>query len=165
MKYLINRGAEVIMRSNEELDAIKMATNMTKTTGSSILVYQLAYEVKIGNDSIITIDHNKGVDYNSIIKKVRELNGLDETMLNKNARNRKAEYVICRQWEMFILQRIAGYSSTMAGEMVGRKDHATALHATRKIVTYYQTDKNFRKKYEEVITMCIKANTNSFDER
>jgi chromosomal replication initiation ATPase DnaA len=165
MRYLINRGTEVIMRSNEEIDALKMATNMTKTTGSTTMVYQLAYEVKIGNEAVITIDHQKGVDYTSIIKMVREINNLDETTLMKNARNRKSDYVICRQWEMFILQRIAGYSSTVSGEMVGRKDHATALHASRKILAYFHTDKNFRKKYEEVITLCLKSNPNAFDEK
>ena len=38
----------------------------------------------------------------------------------------------------------------MIGNYIGQRDHATVLHACKKVVDLMETDKHFRKSVEEI---------------
>ena len=38
----------------------------------------------------------------------------------------------------------------MIGNCIGQRDHATVLHACKKVVDLMDTDKHFRKNVEEI---------------
>jgi chromosomal replication initiator protein len=64
--------------------------------------------------------------------------------------SRKRNVVIVRQTAMFFAKKYTDLSLAQIGERCGGKDHATVLHACRTIANAMETDKDFRRKLEEI---------------
>jgi len=65
-------------------------------------------------------------------------------------RSRKREIVQARQITMFLAKKYTDCSFSHIGKIVGKKDHATVLHACKTIKDQIETNKAFRLSVEEI---------------
>lgn len=75
---------------------------------------------------------------------------------------RKGELVEFRYLHMLFRNAIMGLSLSLSGAIY-HKDHATTLHARRKLSEWYKTDKGFRKSYSKTIKYITDIDENAFD--
>lgn len=68
-------------------------------------------------------------------------------------RSRKREIVQARQVTMFLAKKYTDCSFSHIGKIVGKKDHATVLHACKTIKDQMETNKSFRSSVEEIETL------------
>jgi chromosomal replication initiator protein len=61
-----------------------------------------------------------------------------------HSKSRKREIVQARQVTMFLSKKYTDYSYSHIGSLVGKRDHATVLHACRAIQDSIDVDKSFR---------------------
>jgi chromosomal replication initiator protein len=61
-----------------------------------------------------------------------------------HSKSRKREIVQARQVTMFLSKKYTGHSYSHIGKMVGKRDHATVLHACKTIQDSLDIDKGFR---------------------
>lgn len=64
--------------------------------------------------------------------------------------SRKREIVQARQITMFLSKKYTDSSFSCIGKIVGKKDHATVLHACKTIKDQIETNKTFRSTVEEI---------------
>jgi chromosomal replication initiation ATPase DnaA len=86
---------------------------------------------------------------NYLMKKVKRINGVEEI----KHKSRFTEHKECRFWHLFFRRRLEYMSYGRAGELYG-KDHATVIHAEKKILELL-CDRYFFEKYKDVIHECI----------
>ncbi|HNX87847.1 MAG TPA: chromosomal replication initiator protein DnaA [Paludibacteraceae bacterium] len=67
-----------------------------------------------------------------------------------STKSRKLEVVQARQIAMYLSKNMTKNSLSMIGNYIGQRDHATVLHACKKVVDLMDTDKHFRKSVEEI---------------
>jgi len=67
-----------------------------------------------------------------------------------STRSRKMEVVQARQVAMYFSKMLTKSSLATIGMHIGRRDHATVLHACKKVEDLMDTDKHFRKEVEEI---------------
>ena len=67
-----------------------------------------------------------------------------------STKSRKREVVQARQIAMFLSKRYTKNSLASIGEIIGRRDHATVLHACKSVSDLMETDKNFRLSVSEI---------------
>jgi len=67
-----------------------------------------------------------------------------------STKSRKLEVVQARQIAMYLSKNMTKNSLSMIGNYIGQRDHATVLHACKKVVDMMDTDKHFRKSVEEI---------------
>ena len=65
-------------------------------------------------------------------------------------RSRKREIVQARQITMFLAKKYTDCSFSQIGKIVGKKDHATVLHACKTIKDQIEINKSFRASVEEI---------------
>ncbi len=70
-----------------------------------------------------------------------------ETLQSKT---RKRHIVQARQLAMFFAKKYTKASLASIGSQIGKRDHATVLHACRTVDNLFETDKQFRKYVEEI---------------
>ena len=51
---------------------------------------------------------------------------------------------------MFLSKKYTDNSLSMIGKIVGKKDHATVLHACKTVKDQMETNKDFRSSVEEI---------------
>lgn len=66
-------------------------------------------------------------------------------------RDRHAELVQYRQLFAYLLKRYTCYTWGQIGEFMGRKNHATAIHAHKTIKNAIEWDKGYAVKVERII--------------
>ena len=76
----------------------------------------------------------------------RTLAGLD-TLQSKT---RKRHIVQARQLAMFFAKKLTKASLASIGSQIGKRDHATVLHACKTVDNLSATDKQFRKYVEDL---------------
>ncbi|MDR0431411.1 MAG: chromosomal replication initiator protein DnaA [Tannerellaceae bacterium] len=64
--------------------------------------------------------------------------------------SRKREIVQARQITMYLSKKYTNCSFSHIGKIVGKKDHATVLHACKTIKDQIEIDKSFRSSVEEI---------------
>lgn len=67
-----------------------------------------------------------------------------------STRSRKLEVVQARQIAMYFSKILTKSSLSTIGLHIGKRDHATVLHACKKVEDLIETDKNFRKDVEMI---------------
>ncbi len=88
------------------------------------------------------------VSINQIQKVVSSYFDLDvETLQSKT---RKRHIVQARQLAMFFAKRMTKASLASIGSQIGKRDHATVLHACKTVDNLTETDKQFRKYVEDL---------------
>ncbi|VAW09868.1 Chromosomal replication initiator protein DnaA [hydrothermal vent metagenome] len=66
------------------------------------------------------------------------------------SKTRKRHIVQARQLAMFFAKRLTKASLASIGSQIGKRDHATVLHACKTIDNLAETDKQFRKYIEDL---------------
>ena len=67
-----------------------------------------------------------------------------------HSKSRKQEIVKARQISMFLCKKHTKYSFAHIGSIVGKRDHATVLHACRTVQGLIDIDKSFRSTMGEI---------------
>ncbi len=67
-----------------------------------------------------------------------------------STKSRKLEVVQARQIAMYFSKMLTKSSLSTIGLHIGKRDHATVLHACKKVEDLIETDKHFRKDVEEI---------------
>jgi chromosomal replication initiator protein len=67
-----------------------------------------------------------------------------------STKSRKLEVVQARQIAMYLSKQLTKCSLSTIGNYIGNRDHATVLHACKKVVDLMDTDKLFRKNVQEI---------------
>lgn len=70
-----------------------------------------------------------------------------------HSKSRKREIVQARQVAMFLSKKYTDYSYAHIGNLVGKRDHATVLHACRTIQDSLDIDKAFRIAMSDIETL------------
>ena len=66
------------------------------------------------------------------------------------SKTRKRHIVQARQLAMFFAKKFTKASLASIGSQIGKRDHATVLHACKTVDNLYTTDKQFRKYVEDL---------------
>ncbi|WP_243349041.1 chromosomal replication initiator protein DnaA [Parabacteroides sp. FAFU027] len=90
----------------------------------------------------------KEISTEQILDKVCEYFSLDQKMVN--SKSRKREYAQARQISMYLAKKHTDQSFSRIGELIGKKDHATVLHACKTIKNLIEIDKNLRSQIDEI---------------
>ena len=67
-----------------------------------------------------------------------------------STKSRKLEVVQARQIDMYLSKNLTKNSLSTIGNYIGQRDHATVLHACKKVMDLMDTDKHFKKNVEEI---------------
>ncbi|WP_430809975.1 MULTISPECIES: chromosomal replication initiator protein DnaA [unclassified Carboxylicivirga] len=90
----------------------------------------------------------KEVSIDSISQTVCDYFGLDLDILQ--SKTRKREIVQARQIAMYFSKGLTNSSLSTIGAKIGKKDHATVLHACKAINNLIETDKDFKGTIKEI---------------
>jgi len=67
-----------------------------------------------------------------------------------HSKSRKQEIAKARQIAMFLCKKYTNYSFAHIGSIVGKRDHATVLHACRTVQDLIDIDKSFRSVMNDI---------------
>lgn len=90
----------------------------------------------------------KPITIESIINTVCEYFDVDVDAIQ--TKSRKHEVVQVRQISMYLAKKHLDFSTSKIGAYIGKRDHATVLHACNMVKDQLQVDKNFRKDMENI---------------
>ena len=90
----------------------------------------------------------KQVSVESIQDVVCKYNNLELAAIQTNSRKR--EIVQARQVTMYLAKKYTDSSFSHIGKIVGKRDHATVLHACKTVRDQIETNKSFRSSVEEI---------------
>ncbi len=141
---VISYIAEHVNASIRDLEGIVVSIMAHSTINNTDIDIALAKKI-VGNFSdyeerTITID--------DIIKKVSDYYGVEAESIN--TRSRKREVVLVRQVAMYLSKKYLDMSTSKIGQYIGKRDHATVLHACKTIANLAETDKQFRNELNEI---------------
>ena len=88
------------------------------------------------------------LDVVDVLEKVCGHYGVETSVVNSKARKR--EIVQVRQVAMYLAKKHTEASLAKIGTLVGKRDHATVLHACKTIGAQLEVDKVFRSEIEEI---------------
>lgn len=91
---------------------------------------------------------NKPITVEEIIQKVCDHYEIDEPAIH--TKTRKREVVQVRQVAMYLAKKYTESSSSKIGQLIGKKDHATVLHACKMVKDQIEVDKSFKATLEEI---------------
>jgi chromosomal replication initiator protein len=86
------------------------------------------------------------------VKSIRDLvcTTLNVSVENLISNSRKREIVQARQIAMYFAKKYTKDSLTNIGNVIGKRNHATVLHACKTVQDLIETDKSFRHTIEEI---------------
>ncbi|MFZ4455632.1 MAG: chromosomal replication initiator protein DnaA [Bacteroidales bacterium] len=90
----------------------------------------------------------KEVTVEKILDTVCQFFNVDQRMVS--SLSRKREFAQARQISMFLSKKLTDQSFTRIGQVIGKKDHATVLHACKTIKGLIEIDKNLRNQVDEI---------------
>lgn len=91
---------------------------------------------------------SKPITIESIIQKVCQYYNMDEPSIQ--TKSRKRDVVQVRQISMYLAKKHLDISSSKIGLYIGKRDHATVLHACNIVKDQLEVDKNFRIDVETI---------------
>ena len=96
----------------------------------------------------------KQITIELIQEKVCDYYNMDVKLLQ--AKTRKREIVQARQISMYLAKKYTDCSLAKIGSMLGKKDHATVLHACKTISDLMEIDKTIKSNVDEIESMLRK---------
>ncbi len=99
---------------------------------------------------------NKPLSVEDILDKVCDHYQVDISAVF--TKTRKREIVQVRQIAMYLAKKHTEASSAKIGQLIGKRDHATVLHACKMVEGQLQVDKGFRNQVEEIEVALHKRN-------
>lgn len=91
---------------------------------------------------------HKAITIDDIINKVCEYYSVSPESVQ--SKSRKHEIVQARQISMFLANKYLDFSTSKIGAYIGKRDHATVLHAFGIVRDQIQIDKNFKADIENI---------------
>lgn len=88
------------------------------------------------------------ITIDEIVKKIADYYGVEAESIN--TRSRKREVVLVRQVAMYFSKKYLDMSTSKIGQYIGKRDHATVLHACKAVTNLAETDKQFRHELNEI---------------
>jgi chromosomal replication initiator protein len=67
--------------------------------------------------------------------------------------SRKREIVQARQVAMFLSKKMTNHSTSYIGQVIGKRDHATVIHAIKAVQDSLDTDKVFQFRMKDLENM------------
>jgi chromosomal replication initiator protein len=67
-----------------------------------------------------------------------------------HSKSKKQEISQARQIAMYLSRKYTDKSYSNIGEMIGKRDHATVLHACKTVVNWIETDKKFKSNIQQL---------------
>ena len=142
---VISYIAESVNESVRELEGIV----------NSLLAQSILFKREIDLDlaqrivrKAVKCAESKPMTVSDIITKVCEHYKIDETAIH--TKTRKREVVQVRQVAMYLAKKHTDTSSSKIGQLIGKKDHATVLHACKIVKDQVDVDKAFKAEIEEI---------------
>ena len=136
--------------------AEKVRDNVRDLEG--VIVSLMAYSTIYGKEIDLSLTHEvieksqhheqKPITIESIITKVCDYYNIDEQSIQ--TKSRKHEIVQVRQISMYLAKKYLDYSTSKIGAYIGKRDHATVLHACNMVRDQIQVDKNFKADMENI---------------
>jgi len=120
----------------------------------SLMAYSTIYcreiDLNLTHEIIEKSQHHeqKPITIESIIAKVCDYYNIDEQSIQ--TKSRKHEIVQVRQISMYLAKKYLDYSTSKIGAYIGKRDHATVLHACNMVRDQIQVDKNFKADMENI---------------
>ena len=142
---VINYIAENVSDSVRELEGI-----VTSLLAHSILLKReidMDLAERIVRKAVICCE-SKPVTIETIISKVCEHYNIEESAIH--TKTRKREIVQVRQIAMFLAKKHTENSASKIGQLIGKRDHATVLHACKTVKDLIEVDKAFKTEIEEI---------------
>ena len=90
----------------------------------------------------------KPITIERIINKVCDYYNISADSIQ--TKSRKHEVVQVRQISMYLAKKYLDYSTTKIGAFIGKRDHATVLHACNMVRDQIQVDRNFKSDLENI---------------
>lgn len=141
---VISYIAEHVNASIRDLEGIVVSMMAHSTINNTDINIGLAKRI-VGDFSDY---EKKSLTIDDIIKNVADYYGVEVQALN--TRSRKREVVLVRQISMYFAKKYLDMSTSKIGQYVGKRDHATVLHACKTISNLADTDKQFRSELNEI---------------
>lgn len=141
---VINYIAENVEESVRELEGII----------NSLLAQSIIFKRDIDLSLAERIVHkavkmvNKDITIEEIVQKVCSHFGMEESAIH--TKSRKRELVQARQIAMYLAKKHTDNSTAKIGLIIGKKDHATVLHACKMIENQAEVDKVFKTELDEI---------------
>ena len=148
---VISYIAENVDASIRDLEGIVVSMMAHSTINSADIDVNLARRI-VGNFSDF---EKRPITIEEIIKKVTEYYAVEPSALN--TRSRKREVVLGRQVAMYLAKKYLDLSTSKIGQYIGKRDHATVLHACKTITNLAETDKQFRYELNQIEIMLQSA--------
>ena len=137
--------AEIVDESVRELEGIV----------NSLLAQSILFKRDIDMDlaeriirKAVRIIENKPITIEEIITKVCEHYRMDESVLH--TKSRKREIVQVRQVAMYLAKKHTDTSTSKIGYLIGKRDHATVIHACKIMKDLVEVDKDMKAEIEEI---------------
>ena len=113
-------------------------------------VYQQPIDINLARKVVSNIVHVE--EKEQTVKSIRDLvcTTLNISAENLISNSRKREIVQARQIAMYFAKKYTKDSLTNIGNVIGKRNHATVLHACKTVQDLIETDKNFRRTIEEI---------------
>lgn len=141
---VINFIAATIKESVRDLEGVIVSLMAHSTIYNKDIDLELARSIV----SRISKGESKPLTIELIIKKVCQYYDMDEP--NIQTKSRKREVVQVRQISMYLAKKHLDISSSKIGLYIGKRDHATVLHACNIVKDQLEVDKNFRIDVETI---------------
>jgi len=136
--------AQNITTNVRELEGALISLLAQSTLNRKAITVELA--VDMINKIVKQSKHELTIDY--IQKIVCDYFNMPVDSLQ--SKTRKREVVQARQIAMFFSKTLTKSSLASIGSQIGRKDHATVLHACKTVTNLLDTDKQFKIDVEEI---------------
>jgi len=140
MEYIASR----ITTNVRELEGALVSLLAQSTLNKKEITLSLAKEII--EKLVKNIDRELSISY--ISKVVCDYFHMPTSQIQMNTRKR--EIVQARQLAMYFSKNMTKYSLSSIGSQIGKKDHATVLHACKMVNNLKDTDKNFRSCVNEI---------------
>lgn len=141
---VISYIAEHVNASVRDLEGIVVSLMAHSTIHNCDVSLQLAHKVLGG----ISEYEKEPISIDKIVKTVAEYYNVEVSSVG--TKSRKREIVLVRQTAMYLAKKHLDLSSSKIGYQIGRRDHATVLHACKTIANLLDTDKKFRNEMSEI---------------
>lgn len=138
--------AEHVNASVRDLEGIIVSLMAHSTINNRDIDLQLAQKILGG----LSEYEKEPLSIEKIIKTVAEYYNVDVNSIN--TKSRKREIVLVRQTAMFLAKKHLDLSTSKIGLHIGRRDHATVLHACKTISNLLETNKQFRGEMNDIET-------------
>ena len=133
-----------VTESVRDLEGVVVSLMAYSTTFNKPIDLDLAKEV-VGKSSQRT---EQSITIEGIMERVCGYYGIGTDAIQ--TKSRRHEIVLARQVSMYLAKKYLDYSTSKIGSYVGKRDHATVLHAFSVVRDQMEVDKSFRADMENI---------------